>query len=116
MKIKLEQKEVKMGSNTEEENDQDVLTINKDKLKRPPRYKVLLHNDDYTTMEFVVLILKVVFGKTESEAQKVMLEVHTNGAGVCGVYTHEIAETKAAKVQKAAQDEGYPLKCTIEPE
>ncbi len=83
-------------------------------LKEPQRYKVLLHNDDYTTMEFVVFVIKKVFHKTEAEAVQIMLNVHKNGIGVCGVYTGEVAETKVAMVAKMARKEGYPLKCTME--
>jgi len=83
-------------------------------LQEPPRYKVLLHNDDYTTMEFVVHVLKSVFGKSEPEAVQIMLHVHRNGIGVCGIFTAEVAETKVAKVRNMARSEGYPLKCTME--
>ncbi len=85
-----------------------------DLLELPKRYKVLLHNDDYTTMEFVIHVLKVVFGKNENEAAAVMLKVHQDGVGVCGVYTAEIAEAKVALVQHMARKNGFPLKCTME--
>lgn len=104
----------------EDEGDQDeqsgVATVPKDKIKRPRRYKVLLHNDDYTTMEFVIYVLQKHFGKTVEEATAVMMKVHYEGVGVCGVYTYEIAETKAQKVAKDAKGNGHPLLCTIEPE
>lgn len=104
----------------EDEGDQDeqsgVATVPKDKIKRPRRYKVLLHNDDYTTMEFVIYVLQKHFGKTVEEATAVMMKVHYEGVGVCGVYTYEIAETKAQKVAKDAKANGHPLLCTIEPE
>ncbi|MGM0540387.1 MAG: ATP-dependent Clp protease adapter ClpS, partial [Thermodesulfobacteriota bacterium] len=80
----------------------------------PPQYKVVLHNDDYTTMEFVVYVLKNVFLKSEGEAIQIMLSVHRNGSGVCGIYTYEVAETKVARVHSMAKEEGYPLKCTME--
>ncbi len=86
----------------------------KEEVREPRRYKVLLHNDDYTTMEFVVFVLKVIFNKNEAEATHIMLTVHEKGVGVCGVYTTEIAETKVALVHKMARKEGYPLKCTME--
>ncbi len=86
------------------------------KVKKPSRYKVLLHNDDYTTMEFVVYILKSVFGKSSEQATAIMLQVHHDGQGVCGVYTHEVAETKMKKVSTEAKKNGHPLLCTIEPE
>lgn len=92
----------------------DFETHLKDEVREPRRYKVLLHNDDYTTMEFVVFVLKVIFNKNEAEATHIMLTVHEKGIGVCGVYTSEIAETKVALVHKMARKEGYPLKCTME--
>ncbi|MFO8031373.1 MAG: ATP-dependent Clp protease adapter ClpS [Desulfohalobiaceae bacterium] len=85
-----------------------------EELQEPPRYKVLLHNDDYTTMEFVVYILKTVFSKPEAEAVQIMLSVHRNGIGTCGIYTAEVAETKVARVHYLSKKEGYPLKCTME--
>lgn len=94
----------------------DVLTESKQKLQKPPLYKVLLHNDNYTTMEFVVLVLMDVFHHSENEAIHIMLQVHNQGAGVAGIYTFEIAETKAAKVITLAQENEYPLLCTLEEE
>lgn len=84
------------------------------KLKKPPLYKVLLHNDDYTTMEFVVYILKAVFHKSELDAVQIMLAVHQQGLGVAGVYTYEIAETKVDKVAQLARANEFPLLCTLE--
>jgi ATP-dependent Clp protease adaptor protein ClpS len=84
------------------------------KTREPKRFKVILHNDDYTTMEFVIEVLMFVFGKTEPEATLIMLNVHRNGVGVCGVYTAEIAETKVTSVTHEARKRGYPLKCTME--
>lgn len=86
------------------------------KLERPRRYKVLLLNDDYTTMEFVVYVLEEVFRKTRDEAVRIMLNVHENGKGIAGVYVKDVAETKIATTHKFAQDSGYPLKCGMEPE
>ncbi|KUJ94957.1 MAG: ATP-dependent Clp protease adaptor protein ClpS [Desulfonauticus sp.] len=85
-----------------------------DDLREPHRYKVLLHNDDYTTMEFVVEVLKKVFHKTEKEAYHIMMTVHTKGIGVCGVYPRQIAETKVFLVRQMARARGFPLKCTME--
>lgn len=85
-----------------------------DEVREPRKFKVLLHNDDYTTMEFVVHILRDVFRKTEAEATEIMLRVHNDGIGVCGVYTVEVAETKVAVVRQRAAREGFPLKCTME--
>ena len=84
------------------------------KLQRPPLYKVLLHNDDYTSMEFVVFILQTVFGRGEEEAVRIMLNVHIEGVGVAGLYTYEIAEMKVAKVTSSAQANEFPLLCTME--
>ena len=84
------------------------------KLKKPPLYRVILLNDDYTPMEFVVDILQSVFGMERNQATRVMLEVHTKGKGVCGVYSYEIAETKVAQVTTIAQQQQHPLLCTME--
>ena len=84
------------------------------KLKKPPLYRVLLINDDYTPMEFVVDVLQSVFGMERSQATRVMLEVHTKGKGVCGIFTYEIAETKVAQVTSIAQQQQHPLMCTME--
>ncbi|HEX6998477.1 MAG TPA: ATP-dependent Clp protease adapter ClpS [Gammaproteobacteria bacterium] len=84
------------------------------KLKRPPLYRVILLNDDYTPMEFVVQVLEKVFGLDRPTATRIMLEVHTKGKGVCGVYTYEIAETKVAQVTGLAQQHQHPLLCTME--
>lgn len=82
--------------------------------EEPSMYHVYLHNDDYTTMEFVVDVLMTVFNKTLEEATTIMLKVHREGIGRCGVYTFEVAETKVLTVQRLAQLEGFPLKCTME--
>ena len=85
-------------------------------VQRPKLFKVLLHNDHYTTMEFVVDVLMIVFGKSEQEAFEIMLNVHRQGIGIAGVYAYAVAETKIAKVHSMAKDEGYPLRCSMEPE
>lgn len=85
-------------------------------LKRPPRYKVLLHNDDFTPREFVVLVLKAVFHRGEAEARMIMLKAHRTGLAVAGVYSREIAETKITLVMAAAEEAGFPLLATAEPE
>lgn len=85
------------------------------KVKRPRPFKVLLHNDHYTTMEFVVWILQTVFHHSEPEAVAIMLHVHQRGVGVAGVYSREVAETRVAKVTHLARQHEFPLKCTMEP-
>jgi ATP-dependent Clp protease adaptor protein ClpS len=84
------------------------------RVKRPPLYHVVLLNDDYTPMEFVVDVLEHIFGLDRTSATRVMLEVHTRGKGVCGVYTYEIAETKVAQVMTYARQQQHPLLCTME--
>ena len=101
-------------SRRETQFDQEVVTETKKKLKKPPLYKVLLHNDDYTTKEFVVEILQYVFHKEQTEAVQIMLHVHKKGIGVAGVYTYEVAETKVALVESLARQHEYPLMCTME--
>lgn len=84
------------------------------KTKRPPLYRVVLLNDDYTPMEFVVEVLELIFGMDRPRATRVMLEVHTQGKGVCGAFTYEIAETKVAQVAAFAEQHQHPLLCTLE--
>ncbi len=98
------------------QGDEAVTVASRTRLKRPSLYKVILHNDDFTTMEFVVFVLQNIFRRTETEALNIMLEVHTKGSGVAGIYTLEVAETKAAKVVELAQENEYPLLCTVEEE
>ena len=86
------------------------------KTKKPSLYKVLLLNDDYTPMEFVIVILQTVFGKSLEQAENVMWMVHTKGVGVCGIYTYEVAESKAARVVDFARKNDHPLQCTVEKE
>lgn len=94
----------------------EVAEKTRPKTEEPKLYKVLLHNDDYTTMEFVVAILESVFAKSPSEAYRIMMHVHTRGAGIAGVYPFEVAETKVALVDDRAREAGHPLRCSIEPE
>ncbi len=91
-------------------------TRTKTKTARPPMFKVILLNDDYTPMEFVVEVLKAVFHKPHAEATRIMLHVHQNGMGVAGVYPYEIADTKVRTVEELARQAEYPLKCTMEKE
>jgi ATP-dependent Clp protease adaptor protein ClpS len=105
-----------MSSETDKDEQSGTATINKQKLQPPRMYKVLMHNDDYSTMEFVILVLQKFFNKNHDDAQAIMLAVHQRGFGVCGVYTYEVAESKVAKVIKYARDNGHPLRCSTEPE
>ncbi len=84
------------------------------KVDRPRRYKVLLHNDDYTTMEFVVWVLQAVFNHDETTATEIMLHVHRTGIGVAGVYPRDVAETRVAQVETLAREHEFPLRCTTE--
>lgn len=83
-------------------------------IREPDRYQVILHNDDYTTMNFVVEILQTIFHKNANEARAIMLKIHEYGTGLCGTFTCEIAETKVRQVRFAARSAGFPLKCTME--
>lgn len=94
----------------------DVLTRPEQKTKKPDMYRVLLHNDDYTTMEFVVHILMKFFRRTHAEATFIMLTVHTKGKGTAGVYPRDVAETKVDQVTSYAREEGHPLLITMEAE
>ena len=93
-----------------------VATATRRKTARPPRFKVLLFNDDYTPMEFVVAILEQVFGKSPAAATQIMLQIHRSGLGVAGVYVLEVAETKVVLVHRAAEERGYPLRAGVEKE
>ncbi|PIE60522.1 MAG: ATP-dependent Clp protease adapter ClpS [Desulfobulbus propionicus] len=92
----------------------ELLSRDRVEEQEPPQYKVLLHNDDYTTMDFVVMILKTIFHKDEAEATKIMLDVHNKGIGVAGIYSREIGETKVARVHRLAKKNHFPLKCSLE--
>ena len=94
----------------------DIVTKTKPKTKKPSLYKVLILNDDYTPMEFVVYVLERFFNKGREEATRIMLHVHHKGVGICGVYTFEIAETKVTQVMDLAREHGHPLQCTMEKE
>jgi ATP-dependent Clp protease adaptor protein ClpS len=97
---------------------EDILTEsrNDQKLERPRMWRVLLHNDDYTTQEFVVWVLETVFRKPRAEAFTIMMAVHRSGLGVAGVYTHDVAETKLKTTQQMAEEQEFPLLVTMEPE
>ena len=105
-----------MSDFPEFEEDGQVLEETKEKLEKPPMYKVLLHNDDYTTMEFVVFVLNKVFMRSEMEAFAIMLKVHNEGIGVAGIYPYEIAKMKADKAMNMARSQEFPFLCTVEEE
>ena len=98
------------------EHDEEILTETKKKLEKPPMYKVLLHNDDFTTMEFVVFVLNSVFKRSEAESVVIMLKVHNEGVGVAGIYTYEVAKMKAEKAMNMARAREFPFLCTVEEE
>lgn len=99
-----------------EENEPGLILKTRPKTQKPSMYKVLLLNDDYTPMEFVVHVLESIFKKSRQEATDIMLHVHRRGVGICGVYTHEVAETKVAQVMDFARANEQPLQCTMEKE
>ena len=98
------------------EHDSEVLTEQEAKLEKPKLFKVLLHNDDFTTMEFVVFVLEYVFNRSEAESVAIMLNVHNTGVGIAGIYPHDIAYMKSHKTMNLAKAREYPLLCTIEEE
>ena len=119
----LERVQVKMagkngadGEGGDGEGKTGLVTKTRPKTKRPSLYKVLLLNDDYTPMEFVVHILEKIFGKNREEAVDVMLHVHRHGVGICGIFTFEVAETKVAQVIEFSRRHQHPLQCTMEKE
>jgi len=101
---------------TDRKTDGELLERTRQDTKKPELYRVLLLNDDYTTMEFVVEILESVFHKQPAEAFRIMMAVHTQGKGLCGVYPHEVAETKVDTVMERAREQGFPLRAAMEPE
>ena len=101
---------------TNRQTDGEVLERTREQLKKPELFKVLLLNDDYTTMDFVIEILETIFHKQPAEAYRIMMMVHTQGKGLCGVYPFEIAETKVASVVDRARQNGFPLRAAMEPE
>tara|TARA_B100001013_G_scaffold292045_1_gene192040 strand:+ start:750 stop:1076 length:327 start_codon:yes stop_codon:yes gene_type:complete len=104
----------KLTQNPEPIDDILIEKKTKKKLVKPSLYKVIMLNDDYTPMDFVVYLLKNFFNKNHNEASKIMLEVHNKGAGVCGIFSYEIAETKMLKVINISRNNGFPLLCTLE--
>ena len=100
--------------NTDQDNEVLIKKSTKKKLKKPSLYKVVMLNDDYSPMDFVVYLLKTFFKKNHEEASKIMLEVHNKGAAICGIFTFEIAETKILKVINTSRNNGFPLLCILE--
>lgn len=103
-------------NNTGDDNETGVGVVTRTKTKKPSMWRVVLLNDDYTPMEFVVHVLQSFFGMDEQRAAQVMLHVHHKGVGVCGVFTYEVAETKVAQVIEYARNNQHPLQCTMEKE
>ncbi|MDR9393379.1 ATP-dependent Clp protease adapter ClpS [Roseovarius sp. SYSU LYC5161] len=112
----MDQLIVQMTQGADDGDDTSVVTKTRSKTKRPPLYKVLLLNDDYTPMEFVVHVLERFFGMGHAQAFEIMLTVHKKGVAVVGVFSHEIAETKVAQVMDFARKHQHPLQCTMEKE
>ncbi len=105
-----------MSDFPEFEDDSQVLTESETRLEKPPMYKCILHNDDFTTMEFVVFILNQVFLRSNAEAFAIMFKVHHEGIGIAGTYSFEVANMKAEKAMNLARAQEYPLLCTVEEE
>jgi ATP-dependent Clp protease adaptor protein ClpS len=101
---------------TDRQTDGETLERTRQGTKKPELFKVLLLNDDYTTMDFVVEVLESIFHKAPAEAFRIMMAVHTQGKGLCGVYPHEVAETKVETVMERARENGFPLRAAMEPE
>ena len=96
------------------ETNSKVIERTKIKIKEPKKYKVIMHNDDFTTMEFVIAILNIIFNKDFDEANRIMMEVHKSGNGIAGIYPYDIAISKANKAMTMAKEEGFPFKLTVE--
>lgn len=105
-----------MSNRQPQQHDDLIVQESKPRLQKPPLYKVILLNDDYTPMEFVVTVLQRFFSKSREDATRIMLHVHQKGIGVCGVFTRELAETKVRQVTIFANENQHPLQCTMEPE
>jgi ATP-dependent Clp protease adaptor protein ClpS len=94
----------------------EVLERTKPKVQQPALYRVILHNDDYTTMDFVIEVLESIFNKSPAEAYRLMMQVHTQGQALCGMYPYDIAETKVTTVHELAREQGFPLRASMEAE
>lgn len=103
-----------MENNINPEIEESLISETRDEVEEPSLYKTLLHNDDYTTMDFVVEVLMNIFSKSMEEAIRIMLNVHRQGIGICGLYTYEVAETKMNSVHILSRERGFPLRCSIE--
>jgi ATP-dependent Clp protease adaptor protein ClpS len=103
-------------ADSDRRSDGEILERTKQEVREPTLYKVLLHNDDYTTMDFVVEVLETIFLKSPAEAFRIMIQVHTRGRGLCGLYPYDIAETKVATVHELARTNGFPLRASLEEE
>ena len=103
------------GDDDTSTGDPGVAVADQEKLETPKMYKVVMHNDDYTTMEFVIHVLMKFFSKTYDEAHAIMLKIHHEGIGLCGIFTFEVAESKSSKVNSYSRGKGHPLKSSIEP-
>jgi len=102
--------------NTGKDRRGEVLEEQRQKTDEPRQFRVILHNDDYTTMEFVIQVLETIFNKSPAEAYRVMMHVHSRGGGIAGIYPHEVAETKVALVHDRALEAGHPLRASLEQE
>ncbi len=111
-----ENKPLKLITASDEKREEVLVVESKSRTARPPFYKVMLLNDDYTPMDFVVFVLKQIFHKAHEDAIRIMLEVHNRGAGTCGVYTRDVAETKVELVVAASRQSEHPLQCVMEKE
>lgn len=103
-----------MSEKTRQNEKEDVLT--RERTEEPKKFKVILLNDDYTSMEFVVWVLMTIFRHSQASATRIMLHIHNSGVGIAGVYSREVAETRIAQVHEVAREAGHPLQCTMEPE
>jgi len=105
-----------LSSNSSPDSGIETVSQEKTRVQKPKLYRVILLNDDYTSMDFVVSVLETIFKKTPAEAVRIMLAVHNKGEGVCGIYPRQIAEAKVDLVHARAKEDGYPLRCRIEEE
>ncbi len=115
-RLTMSDKELDRPPGGDDDTNVGVVVRTKPKTRKPSMYKVIMLNDDYTPMEFVVLVLERFFSKSHEEAINIMLHVHQKGVGVCGVFTYEVAETKVTQVMDLAQQHQHPLQCTLEKE